>query len=313
MDRFTDCISQSTRKLKMPKVIFTRGIQGSGKSYWAKQYCLENQDWIRVSRDDLRHMRGKYWLPKQEDLITDFEEACIEFALRRGHNVIIDAMNLNPKTVDKMRTFITGIVRVYELGEIEIRFKDFTNTPLETCIKRDMERPNSIGEKVIRKTYEKYLAPKIEPYKPDSNLPHAIICDLDGTLALFGDKNPYERDFINDRLNEAVDLIIRNYMAHNVVDNLNRNLIIFSGRSDRFKDETKQWLNKYWITPSIFEMRTEAEEKAQIKDVKVKERMFESFIRGKYNIDFVLDDRNQVVELWRKLGLTCLQVADGDF
>ena len=34
---------------------------------------------------------------------------------------------------------------------------------------------------------------------------------------------------------------------------------------------------------------------------------------GNYNVKFVLDDRNRVVEMWRSLGLTCLQVADGDF
>lgn len=32
-----------------------------------------------------------------------------------------------------------------------------------------------------------------------------------------------------------------------------------------------------------------------------------------YAVRGVLDDRNQVVEMWRAAGLTCLQVADGDF
>jgi len=33
----------------------------------------------------------------------------------------------------------------------------------------------------------------------------------------------------------------------------------------------------------------------------------------KYHVEFVLDDRNQVVNFWRYLGLTCFQVAEGDF
>ena len=33
----------------------------------------------------------------------------------------------------------------------------------------------------------------------------------------------------------------------------------------------------------------------------------------KYSASIVLDDRKQVVDMWRSLGLTCLQVADGDF
>ncbi len=36
-------------------------------------------------------------------------------------------------------------------------------------------------------------------------------------------------------------------------------------------------------------------------------------MQGRYTIKFVLDDRNQVVEFWRSLGLTVLQVAEGDF
>jgi hypothetical protein len=50
------------------------------------------------------------------------------------------------------------------------------------------------------------------------------------------------------------------------------------------------------------------------KDSIVKKELFEQHIVGKYYIDLVIDDRNQVVEMWRKdLGLTCLQVDYGDF
>lgn len=49
------------------------------------------------------------------------------------------------------------------------------------------------------------------------------------------------------------------------------------------------------------------------KDSIVKREIFENYIRDYYNIQFVLDDRNQVVEMWRSLGLKCLQVAEGDF
>jgi hypothetical protein len=45
----------------------------------------------------------------------------------------------------------------------------------------------------------------------------------------------------------------------------------------------------------------------------VKKEIFNEHIKGKYCVDFVLDDRNQVVEMWRKLGLVCLQVAEGNF
>ena len=49
------------------------------------------------------------------------------------------------------------------------------------------------------------------------------------------------------------------------------------------------------------------------KDAIVKREIYETHIKDKYQVDYVLYDRNQVVEMWRSLGLTCLQVADGDF
>lgn len=50
------------------------------------------------------------------------------------------------------------------------------------------------------------------------------------------------------------------------------------------------------------------------KDSIIKRRLFDTYIKDKYDIQFVLDDRNQVVDMWRKdLGLCCLQVDYGDF
>jgi hypothetical protein len=49
------------------------------------------------------------------------------------------------------------------------------------------------------------------------------------------------------------------------------------------------------------------------KDSIVKEEIYRQEILGRYNVWFVLDDRNQVVDMWRLLGLRCLQVAPGNF
>lgn len=323
----------------MAKVIFVKGIQGAGKTFWAKNYCEKNPDWVRISRDDLRNMRGKYWMPKREKLITAWVYNLIKEALTQGYNLVIDEMNLNEKNVQKIKDCISHYIRqmqetiklalkgeedarekypkifIFENMQVHYEVKDFTSVPLEVCIERDQQRANSIGEKVLRDTWAKYLAPKTEPIKQDHNLPHAIICDLDGTLALFGNKSPYDRDFINDELNQPIRTIINIYLKEHLDawGKRKSHLIIFSGRSARFKPETSDWLKKNCIEPDVFQMRSEEEEQLQIKDVKVKQRMFDTYAKDKYYIDFVLDDRNQVVKLWRSLGLTCLQVADGDF
>jgi hypothetical protein len=49
------------------------------------------------------------------------------------------------------------------------------------------------------------------------------------------------------------------------------------------------------------------------KDSIVKGEIYDSVIAPNYNVFFVLDDRNQVVDFWRSKGLTCFQVAPGDF
>lgn len=47
---------KNTWRKDMPKLILCRGIQGSGKTTWAKQYCKEHPNTIRVNRDDIRQM-----------------------------------------------------------------------------------------------------------------------------------------------------------------------------------------------------------------------------------------------------------------
>ena len=49
------------------------------------------------------------------------------------------------------------------------------------------------------------------------------------------------------------------------------------------------------------------------KDSVVKRELFDAHVRDRYNVRRVYDDRNQVVDMWRSLGLACLAVAEGNF
>ena len=152
----------------MPKIILCRGIQGSGKTTFAKQWVLEDpKNRVRFNNDDIRNMLGKYWVPSREELVLDLKIQFIRSSMLAGYDIVIDNMNLNPKEVEFYKTYIEEHNRIMKKlddetklsfkdnTKYELEFKDFF-TPLQECIKRDSKRPNPIGEDVIRKTYEKY-------------------------------------------------------------------------------------------------------------------------------------------------------------
>lgn len=138
----------------MPKIVLCRGIQGSGKSTWAKQWVLEDPEHrVRFNNDEIRNMLGKYWVPSREHLVTDIKKDFMVSAMEFGYDIVIDNMNLNPKEVKYYKDLVDstlGYVNCYSL-----EFQDFF-IPLEVCIERDSKRENPIGEEVIRATYEKY-------------------------------------------------------------------------------------------------------------------------------------------------------------
>ena len=132
----------------MNKVIFTRGIQGSGKSTFAKKWVNEDpQHRIRINWDDMRNMFGPYWVPERESLLSAASGSILKHALDKGFDVVIDNMNLSERSK-------SPFMQVIDESKVTIEYVDF-KTPLEECIERDSKRENPIGEKIIRSTYER--------------------------------------------------------------------------------------------------------------------------------------------------------------
>lgn len=136
------------------------------------------------------------------------------------------------------------------------------------------------------------------------NKPQAIIVDVDGTLALMGDRSPYDWSRVGeDKPNEViVELVIQLSKRYKI--------IIVSGRDGSCFAATLGWLRTYCVPYEKFLIRTVGNNE---KDSIVKERIYRKEIEPFYDVQFVLDDRDQVVKMWRSLGLTCFQVADGNF
>lgn len=278
----------------MIKVYLTKGLPGSGKTTWAKQ-VVDNapNSYKRINKDDLRAMLdNSRHSDDAEKFVLKVRDQLILAAIEYGKHAIVDDTNLAPKHEARIRELIKG--------KAELVIQDFTDVPIEQCIKNDLKRLNSVGEKVIRGTYDQFLKPKSEKYEFQDGLPHAVICDLDGTLSLLNGRNPYDASTCDqDLLNTDVAEILKG-----------RTVLLVSGREDKFKPQTLVFLERNGIVFDNLIMRKTDDFR---KDWLIKEEIFNEHIRGKYNIDFVLDDRNRVVEMWRNLGLKCFQVADGNF
>ncbi len=144
--------------------------------------------------------------------------------------------------------------------------------------------------------------------------PQAIICDVDGTVALMhGNRTPFEWDKVwSDKPNDWVIDLIESYCLIQKAYNKDSNLIFLSGRCDVCFDDTKEWLEKYFHIPFELYMRPKAQEFE--KDAKIKHEIYINEIKPNYDVRFVIDDRKQVVDMWRNVaGLPVAQVAEGNF
>jgi hypothetical protein len=89
--------------------------------------------------------------------------------------------------------------------------------------------------------------------------------------------------------------------------------IVMSGRDEgRARECTLNWLvEKFGMSPDRLYMRAAGDTRS---DNIVKRELYEANIKGKFFVDFVVDDRDQVVRLWRDdLGLPTFQVNWGNF
>ena len=308
----------------MKTVWIYKGLPGSGKSTKAKEQVLKSNCSIkRVNKDDLRAMLDVSKHSKgNERFVVQLRNHIILTALDMGKSVIVDDTNFHEKHEEDIRK----LVKYFNEGmygdnvpksPVQVEVKFFDVSP-EECIKRDLQRPNSVGSKVIMQMYNKYLKPKTDRIQKvleqDDNLLKAIIVDIDGTVALnTGGRSPFDGTRVDeDEPNKNVVELVKNYLT-----NPNYHVIFLSGREGNAvcRKLTKEWLDKVFKECDTYYgfklyMRNEGDTR---KDSIIKKELFEANIKDKFYVSFVVDDRNQVIKMWRDLGLTCLQVAYGDF
>ena len=302
----------------MSTLTILRGVSGSGKSTWARQ-----QNAVVVSRDSLRaamwpdvsdedyYKADKGMLMTREQEVTLVQDATIGAALKMGRDVIVDNTNIEWKYVKALANL------GYKAGA-DVKIKVF-DVPLGRALTNAEARANAGGRLVephiIRKqhdrlqgTKDKTLEPPVEvkPYTGTPGKPKAFLVDIDGTLAHMHNRSPYDWKKVGD---DHVDEIIADIVFNLGVDS-DYTCIVMSGRDAECLDETMDWLDRHAIPWKHLYMRAE---KDMRRDDIVKAELFDKYVRDNFDVKFVLDDRDQVVRMWRKMGLTCLQVAEGNF
>lgn len=143
----------------------------------------------------------------------------------------------------------------------------------------------------------------------------AVIVDVDGTLAIHH-RSPYDYHLAyTDTVNSAVALVVNSLPEDVAVLIVTGREFYFSRRKDRrppthLRILTETWLRDNGIRFDRIIMRPHGDHR---DDDIIKEELYRAHIEGLYDVEFVLDDRDRVVNMWRRIGLRCFQVQPGDF
>ncbi|MFI5828786.1 AAA family ATPase [Streptomyces sp. NPDC051578] len=303
-----------------PVVHVMTGLPASGKTTAARALQAESGGRMRrVNLDDLRVMldgpdHGRGLSYAHERTALEAQDAALRAAVVGGFDVVVDNTHLTPHIPKRLKAAVAGLATFV--------VHDFTDVPVEECVRRDAARERPVGEEIIRILADKHAKsrkggwkltaqwlndePPVEPYTADPALPSAVLCDIDGTLALTGDRGPYDftrcgLDLLNEPVRRALDAFRR---AHGDV------IVLLSGRGEEHRPQTEEWLERHRVPYDELWMRAAGDQR---RDDVVKAELFDAHLRHRYAVRVSLDDRDRVVAVWRRMGLPTWQVNYGDF
>lgn len=303
----------------MPTLTITRGYPASGKTTAARDWVARDPERrIRLNRDDVRQsMFGRAGvLPfTDEQLVTQVQQSAARAALTAGKDVMVDDTNLRLRFARQWADLALA-------AGSDFRVLDFP-TPVDECVKRDSDRAAAsgryVGEQAIRDIADRFPIgrwPDVTPseraaqvgprwYEPNESLPAAWLVDVDGTLANMGARQPHDltrvaEDTCHTTIADLVALIRQSGNA----------IVVMSGRDESSRADTQVWLDHHLGDYDELHMRPAGDRRP---DYLIKAELFDQHVRDRWHVIAALDDRDQVVRMWRAMGLTCLQVADGDF
>lgn len=292
----------------------TVGASCSGKTTYAEARARD-KGFININRDDLRmtlfglkSMHDYKFTKAKETMVTAAQTSIAGSALAEGKSVIISDTNINPGGWELWK----AMAKRFNATFVPTYFP----VPLSDLLDRNTKRDRSLPIKIIKQQVERfeqnfpdvidYWLPAKYDFEKHKDLPKAFIVDVDGTLAhMEGKRGPFEWDKV--LVDEPDYSVIESV---NVLHAAGYEIIILSGRDAVCADDTVEWLKRHGVKFNSIYMRRGGDYRP---DTKIKEEIFQARIEGMYNVVGVFDDRNVVVEMWRKKGLKVFQVQEGDF
>lgn len=307
------------------KIIVLVGPSCSGKSTTAAAYVQTNPDlYTIVNRDKLREAFFGYTetnvseyykrtdLNKREKEITKYENLLIKEILASGKIPIVDATHLKREYLERFKYFNC---------KVEL---DFITDDLDVLLERNSNRTRQVGIEVIKKQVSQFRNLLLElvsnniDFNPvklenDPKKRKCIIFDIDGTLAEKGKRNAYDWKNVgeDDPIDSIIDIAhVYNCFHREVITDV-CDIIFCSGRDEICRKETIEWLLKWsgvYVKDNLY-MRKHNDSRP---DWQVKREIWEEISKD-YYIQFIVDDRCQVVDYARNLGLKVLQVEYNNF
>jgi FMN phosphatase YigB (HAD superfamily) len=150
-----------------------------------------------------------------------------------------------------------------------------------------------------------------------------VIFDLDGTLADITkrremstkENGKIDWDIFFNPNNIWFDLPNKPVITMAQLLSEKHRIVILSGRSKATKDETKRWLQKFDVPFDVLKMRPTSNDWKFMPDDELKQHWLDLLFKDEKKEDIlcVFDDRQKVVDMWRRNGITCFQVDEGKF
>jgi predicted kinase len=280
----------------MPKIILTIGASSSGKTYWAEDFVKNNSNWVNINRDEIRFILftngirswERYKFNKtNENRVTEVQEQLAYDAVITNDDVIISDTNLSEKVRQKWKDWAFAFGYEYE--------EKIFHESWETLVKRNAQREGGLSESLLWDQYLRFERQfgNILPYADEEGLRDTVIVDIDGTIASKGDRSPF--DWVKVSEDSPRDVILA------MVESLGKkyeHVTFLSGRDGICYQQTKDWID-FFLDDTYFEwdlyMRQVGDTR---KDWVIKDELYETFVKGQYNVKAVFDDRLQMIRHW---------------